>query len=504
MNRCFFISVIFLFQSSSIVLAQSTTVTATRSSISPKVQSALQTGITCIGPEMINLICKFRISDYKYDNQFKTADFKLTVESVKYDVGNEFMYYYRESENTSPLQKSVPTSGLQLNGIDFNRRFLLQYSINGSGKGSQAINLSEGATISINRVSAPENSGLNQSALQINLSPATGMGVEWVNLASYCSQLKTTIGDDENGKLKSGQANNTKEKQNQDNNAGTQSSQPRFLSETKRDNNPDNDMLYSQNINEMENAMANQDYRAAKNALEKVHKIKPVDNFKALSQSIDIMDNYATTGSTLSVTEHERIAALGETVTKSIDILSEFFSGSTVIRRWEVDNRKRVAATERKQELHIQKEIAKRKKSLGVDTDIEAMNFTQEDIYGNPVSLASYKGKYLLIIFWASWGTPSVNENNFIVGLYNQYKDRNFDVLGISLDNSRDSWVQAVNKAKLPWKQVSDLKLWDNQAAKMFRVKSIPYICLIDTEGNIIAKNIRDTEIANKLKELLD
>jgi thiol-disulfide isomerase/thioredoxin len=139
----------------------------------------------------------------------------------------------------------------------------------------------------------------------------------------------------------------------------------------------------------------------------------------------------------------------------------------------------------------------------GTTIGYPALDFTQKDVNGKDVALSSYKGKYVLVDFWASWCGPCRRENPAVVAAYQKYKDKGFDVLGVSLDDNREKWLAAIAKDKLTWMHVSDLKGWQNAAGKLYGVQSIPFNLLLDKEGKIVAKGLRGPDLEAKLAELL-
>jgi len=132
-----------------------------------------------------------------------------------------------------------------------------------------------------------------------------------------------------------------------------------------------------------------------------------------------------------------------------------------------------------------------------------APDFTLPTPDGKELALSSFKGKMLIVDFWASWCGPCRRENPNMVKIYNEFHEKGLEILSVSLDEKKEDWIKAIEKDGLVWNHVSDLKGWSSKAAKIYGVQSIPHIVIIDQNGVIIHKDLRGEELTNKLRELL-
>ncbi|MDP9076985.1 MAG: AhpC/TSA family protein [Bacteroidota bacterium] len=133
-----------------------------------------------------------------------------------------------------------------------------------------------------------------------------------------------------------------------------------------------------------------------------------------------------------------------------------------------------------------------------------APEFAEADTAGKIVNLSSFRGKYVLIDFWASWCGPCRHENPNVVKAFNHYKGQKFTIVGVSLDRpgAKDKWLAAIHKDGLAWTQLSDLKFWDSKTAGLYAVRGIPQNFLLDPDGKIIGKNLRGDDLEDKLAEI--
>jgi len=148
--------------------------------------------------------------------------------------------------------------------------------------------------------------------------------------------------------------------------------------------------------------------------------------------------------------------------------------------------------------------------SVAQALDVTAVGKTFTDVKGKTpegkdAALADYvgKGKYVLVDFWASWCPPCRAEMPKLVELYKQYKDKDFEIVGISLDKTNEDWVKGIKNLDITWPQISDLKFWDSELAAVYGISSIPHLMLLDKDGKILARGLDAEEATKKIEELL-
>jgi peroxiredoxin len=140
---------------------------------------------------------------------------------------------------------------------------------------------------------------------------------------------------------------------------------------------------------------------------------------------------------------------------------------------------------------------------VGLNIGDEAPNLEFKNPDGKMVSLKSLRGKVVLIDFWASWCRPCRMENPNVVSAYNKFKDKGFEIYGVSLDKSQEAWVKAIQQDKLNWTNVSDLGGWNSAGAATYGVRSIPANFLINEDGIIVAKGLRGANLHAELQKLM-
>ncbi|WP_247651777.1 TlpA disulfide reductase family protein [Chitinophaga eiseniae] len=143
-------------------------------------------------------------------------------------------------------------------------------------------------------------------------------------------------------------------------------------------------------------------------------------------------------------------------------------------------------------------EVIARKTGIGA----VAMDFVQNNANGKPVKLSDYRGKYVLLDFWASWCGPCRAENPNVLDNYERFHAKGLEILGVSLDDKKDAWIKAIKDDGLEWAHVSDLKGWKNEVAKEYNIRAVPSNFLIDKEGKIVAVNLRGEELTSKLEQI--
>jgi len=210
-------------------------------------------------------------------------------------------------------------------------------------------------------------------------------------------------------------------------------------------------------------------------------------DYEAMSQNLAVYaKNFIRTHKNSTVAPMVALMQFGQTIKASeIDTLLAFLDPSVKASIY-VGELKKIAA-----------------KMRGTEVGSMAPDFTLPTPDGGSFSLSSTRGKYVIIDFWAAWCQPCRRENPNVVALYAKYKDKGFDIIGVSLDREKEAWVKAIADDQLVWHQVSELKFWQSEIAQKYGVSAIPCTFLLDKGGKIIAKNLRGEDLARKLEELM-
>ncbi len=241
----------------------------------------------------------------------------------------------------------------------------------------------------------------------------------------------------------------------------------------------------------------NDSIKAVLSAIEKEHKILSASSGNEASMR-DLAEKYTRI-------QNERVAMLKKYLEENRSSLTVLFFTDEVKLENEPELYDRIveALTAKYPENYFVKDLRHKvmlEKSTRIGSIAPDIALPNPD--GDTIRLSSLRGKIVLLDFWAAWCGPCRRENPNVVRLYNQYKDKGFEIYGVSLDRDRASWLRGIQEDKLTWILVSDLKYWSSGAARLYGVTSIPHAILLDREGRIIAKKIRSHDLERLLQEI--
>jgi thiol-disulfide isomerase/thioredoxin len=186
-------------------------------------------------------------------------------------------------------------------------------------------------------------------------------------------------------------------------------------------------------------------------------------------------------------------------IKKNPDSYSIFQMLPDIIKEYDMDDSK---AIYKKLPTAFKEEPIGKRLFQELFTNDTALVIVHPDKEGKQVNLTSYRGRYVLVDFWASWCGPCMREIPTLVSAYAKYKSKGFEIFGISLDNDKTRWLNAIATNNMNWVQTSDLNYWNNAVAIQYGIRSIPASFLLDKDGKIIAKNLRGDELLMKLEKL--